>query len=66
MTFEPNQNASPAERLGCLETIVVEVLTNHIPHIMEDIKEIQRWVKGTAIAVGGSVLALVIDHFLGK
>jgi hypothetical protein len=66
MTFEPNQSASPEERLGCLETIVVEVLSNHIPHILEDIREIRRWVKGTAIAVGGSVLALVLDHFLGK
>jgi hypothetical protein len=66
MTFEPNQNASPEERLGCLETIVVEVLSNHIPHILEDIREIRRWVKGTALAVGAAVLAFVVDHFLGK
>jgi len=66
MTFEPNPNTSPEERLSCLETIVTEVLSNHIPHILEDIKEIRRWVKGTAVAVGGSVLALVLDHFLGK
>jgi hypothetical protein len=66
MTFEPNPNTSPEERLSCLETIMVEVMTNHIPHIMEDIKEIRRWVKGIAVLIGGSVIAFMLDHFLGK
>lgn len=66
MTFEPNQNASPEERLGCLETIVVEVLTNHIPHILEDIKEIRKWIKWIAALIGGTVLVFMLDHFLGK
>ena len=66
MTFEPNPNTSPEERLSCLETIVKEVLSNHLPHILEDIKEIRLWVKGTALGVGAAVLAFVVDHFLGK
>ena len=53
------------ERVHVLEDEVHEVLTNHIPHITEDIQEIKSWIRGIAIGGLAAVLGLILKGILG-
>jgi len=52
------------ERVEGLEGDVHEVLTNHIPHIREDIHEIWFWVRGLGIGAILVVLGLILKAIL--
>jgi len=66
----PTRSLDPGEsdhdKIIRLDESVHQLCCNHIPHIYDLVKDVQWWVRGTAIGIALALMGFVIDYFLRR